>query len=495
MNEQAARNVVLVRAMEVADANRQVVSDDDRAYASRGALELARWDARENQSEMTKALFLDKRAGLVLKKIGEQHPAFSQVTAARNWLLTLGLVLPGLAFFAGVFLDRIADPHRVDLLSSPLLLIIAWNLGVYAVLLVRYFAWPPGVRPTKNSWLARLAYWQTFRAPKYHQTLALACSRFTTEWIEICAPLTRARIARIVHLSSAGFAAGAVISLYLRGLGSDYQPGWESTYAWVTPERVHAALSVLFAPAAALFHLPGFSITQVQALRLPHGGAAGGGERWVLLYAATIILLVILPRLALALFARWQEIKLAGDLPLDLGQPYFRRLTQSVGPAVPAALQVLPYSFTIDEVRNKGLTTVARMLLGEQAHLVLRSSTPYGEDWQDVAVGDPLNRTDVAHTFALFNLSATPEKENHGVFLEQILCAGVRGFSAMIDESAYLERVGAQSGGAVRVRERIALWRQFCEFHHVPSCIVNLVDPHQREDDIERGLISCMSSP
>ena len=41
-----------------------------------------------------------------------------------------------LALFAGALLDRIADPHRVDLLSAPLLWLVVAYLGALAVLLL-----------------------------------------------------------------------------------------------------------------------------------------------------------------------------------------------------------------------------------------------------------------------------------------------------------------------------------------------------------------------
>ena len=58
----------------------------------------------------------------------------------------------------------------------------------------------------------------------------------------------------------------------------------------------------------------------------------------------------------------------------------------------------------------------------------------------------------------------------------------------LIDESAYLERVGAQAGGEARLRERIALWQQFSESHDVGATIVNLVSPQTRKGDIDRFL-------
>src|SRR5207249_5714954 len=140
--------------------------------------------------------------------------SFSKFTVRRNWVLVLGVALPGLAFLAGVFLDRITDPHRVDLLSPPLLLIILWNLAIYAVLLFGFFVPAQRARRVDKGLWGYLTTVKTFRSRKLPQALAAALSNFVMEWAEICAPLTSARIARIFHFSSACFAAGTIISLY-----------------------------------------------------------------------------------------------------------------------------------------------------------------------------------------------------------------------------------------------------------------------------------------
>ena len=56
MNEEAARKVVLVRTIENADGAHQVLSDDDRLYASRSAHELAQWEASDRRTTLTPAL-------------------------------------------------------------------------------------------------------------------------------------------------------------------------------------------------------------------------------------------------------------------------------------------------------------------------------------------------------------------------------------------------------------------------------------------------------
>ncbi len=86
-----------------------------------------------------------------------------------------------------------------------------------------------------------------------------------------------------------------------------------------------------------------------------------------------------------------------------------------------------------------------------------------------------LDDASVAITAVLFNLAATPEKENHGAFLDHLVRHSPRGIAVLIDESSLLERSGAE-----RAAERVTLWQQFCHFHKAPVTIVNLLHPQQR---------------
>ena len=75
MDEAAARDVLLVKAIETADQAREVLSDDDRRHASRSARELAQWDATERGQPLTPALFLQRRAAQILTRLAERKPA------------------------------------------------------------------------------------------------------------------------------------------------------------------------------------------------------------------------------------------------------------------------------------------------------------------------------------------------------------------------------------------------------------------------------------
>ena len=280
---------------------------------------------------------------------------------------------------------------------------------------------------------------------------------------------------------------GAAISLYARGLLTQYAAGWESTF--LDAHQVHTLLSWLFAPALIVFpFLQGFSLADVEALRFSNVPSPAGGERWVYLYAATLLLLVVIPRLVLAILAHWRARRLAKRFPLNLEQPYFRKLADRIGAGVPALLRVLPYSFTLDEARDRGLWAIAAMALGAQSRVMLRPSVPYGEDPKESLNGTRLDEPGVTHTAVLFNLAATPEKENHGAFLDYLLRRAPQGIAVLVDESSLVERGAGQQGSDSRIVERMALWRQFCSYHGASATFVNLLHPEKYPIELGAGL-------
>lgn len=478
MDERAAHDVLLVKAIETTDRERRILNDDDRRYASRSARELAQWTAAEKKQALTPDLFLHKRAQQLLARLAERTPAAAAMLRPRPWMQIAGLALPVLAFLVGVLADRIGDVHRVNLLSAPLLLILLWNLAVYVLLLLR----PLLPRRALGRRLEGLRRPLLPRARRAHALLGAALARFGEEWLSLSAPLNMARSARILHAGAALLAAGAALSLYLRGVLAAYQVGWESTF--LDASQVHALLSWLFLPAVSLFGLNGFTLQQVDALRFGQPASPDSGAQWVHLYAATLFLLVVLPRLVLAVLAYLRERRLARRFPLDLAQPYFQRLCAGLAPGA-ATLRICPYSMRVDEARQAGLASVARALLGEQADLTVLPVTAYGD-------APPAPGGSNAVTVALFALSATPEPENHGQFLDQLRSSQPAGLVALIDESGYLERLGPQADS--RAAERASLWRQFCMQHHTPAAIVNLLAPDAGGEELERLLGAARSA-
>ncbi|NNG25868.1 DUF2868 domain-containing protein [Telluria aromaticivorans] len=487
MNEQVARDVVLVRAIESADAKHEVLSDEDRKYASRSAKELAAWQAADSKTAVTSHHFLQQRSEQILKRLGERTPAFGAFARRKLGLSGIWLALPFLALVSGAAIDRIADPHRVDLLSAPFLVIIGWNLLVYLFLLV--WALVPGKR---HGWagpnlLRRLSVGKAVLPRKLPGPLANGVTAFMGDWAALSEPLARARLSRTIHLAAACFALGAIASLYARGLLTQYVVGWESTF--LAGRDVHTLLSWLFMPSMSIFpFLQGFSLTEIELLRFGRAVSTASGERWVHLYGATLLLLVVLPRLLLAAVAAWRARRLSRDFPLDLDQPYYRKLADSIGAGSPALLRVFPYSYTLDEARDRGLWAIAAAALGGQARVQLRPAISYGIDAKEALQDTVLDEPGVTVTAVLFSLAATPENENHGAILDYLAKRVRRGVAVLVDESAFIERAGEKPDHATRLAERVALWRQFCSFHGTSATFVNLVQPDKYPVELGAGL-------
>ena len=500
MNESAAREIALVRAIEVTDRSHQLVSAEDRQQANQGARERSHWQASQRASAVTSSLFLEQRAKLVLDRLGQRFPPVVALRRPARWHGWVGIGSAITALVVGAFAERIVNPHRVDLLSGALLLIVAWNLLVYLGLLLwpllarRFGAAAPAlVPPGVGGWLAR----HFERVPKPDPALAAgelgpAALAFSRDWARVSAPLTAARVARILHLAAALFAIGAIASLYARGIVSEYRVGWESTF--LDAKQVHALLSIVFWPVVKLAGMAPFGVEQVAALQFSQPPQPASGARWVHMYAALLTLVVVLPRLALAALAWLRERRLARSFALDLGEPYFRRLLAAAGQSggSGAALVAQPYSFRVDPARAEGLRAVAAQLLGGDARLELRPSIDYGADVQPRDLGGasaPASDHTAAApalTLALFNLAATPEHENHGALLDRLAAAAPRRSAVLIDESSFSERLGGGAGAATRLKQRRELWRHFCDAHGLPVAFIDLLSPSL--DGIEHDL-------
>lgn len=469
MNEELARQVVLVRAIETTDAKREILSDDDRRYANRTARELAQWQAAETGGAATNEHFLQQRSEQIVKKLSQRHAAFAAFARRTPGLHAVAWLLPLLALLLGAGLDRITDPHRVDLLSAPLLAIIAWNLLVYVAMLVWLCVPKAGATRLRAAWVRLLSVGSGAMPRKMPHALSSGLYAFMADWARLSAALNGARLSRTIHLSAALFAVGALASLYTRGMLAQYGAGWESTF--LTAAQVHELLAILFRPAMTVFGLHGFTLADVQALHFGAGvrPAVAGGARWVHLYAATLALLVVLPRCVFAAFAASRAALLKRRFPLDLDQPYFRQLNDAAGGEA-GTLRVLPYSFTVDEARGRGLEAVAAQLLGERARVRLLSPVAYGADpadaWRGIDARDP----GITSTALLFSLAATPEKENHGAFIAHAAALAGRAM-VLLDESPFSSR----TPDAQRVRERVELWREFCVFHGAEPNVVDLL--------------------
>ena len=464
MDEQAALDVIAVRAVEIRDGARTLWTDADRAWASRAAAEVVgeRADA---------ATFIARRARLSLERLGERAQALPRAVRALRWRPWVGWTIIAAAFVVGAAADRIGGAQRINLLAPPVFALLVWNLAVYAVLaggfLARYGdAGPPGPLRRLVMRVAAGAGRRLAKGRGDDDVQGGSIAALTADWARLVAPLYAARAARILHLAAAALALGMIAGLYVRGLAFEYRATWESTF--LSPATVRALLAAALAPGAFLTGIPVPGDAQVAAIRAP---ASENAATWLHLIAASVFMIVVLPRLVLAAYAGLVERYRATRLPLALDEPYCQRLLRGFqGGAV--RVRAIPYSYAVPPAAVAGLAAIVDRVFGGGAVLRLEAPVAYGDE-------DPAARAAAdgqGPVIALFNLTATPERAVHGAFVSAASTAPghAQPLLAIVDESAFRTRWPDDERRLVARRE---LWRELFAGERIVPIFVNLAAP------------------
>ncbi|HSW03823.1 DUF2868 domain-containing protein [Aquabacterium sp.] len=438
MTEDEARRVVLLQSRESAGPT-PLWTDDDRAWAHRAARQDGAADAPFER-------YVVERARHAMQRL---LPRDAQ---ARRWLqpqgrhavwLALAVLL---AFIGGMLVDRIGAAHHIDLLAPPVWAVVAWNLAVYLALLV------PGSHRFVRRPLAGM-----MKGPRLGGEAALALG---SVWARCAAPLTGARWALGLHLAAAALAAGLITGLYLRGLVQDYRAGWQSTF--LDAPAVQAVLNLLLAPAAAV---SGIAVPEAAPLRVMQGVAPqGNAAPWIHLYAVTLLLMVVLPRVALTGWAAWRVGRLRRHFPLPLDGPYYDKLRlQQRGGRIVA--EVRPHAAAVSAQAALGLRALLATVWGDAVDLRITEPVPHGHE-EEAATAPP---ADATLRIALFELGATPESDAHGRLLDAL--AGPTPRLAVVDEAAFKRRFASQPE---RLQQRRAAWQGLVRTHGVGLVCVDL---------------------
>ncbi len=485
MREEDLRKLLLVKAIEDSDREAAIVPSADREAAAREAMRAlkpgeADLVAPSEGLPPRAARLLVERSRPLFARIAARYPFVENVLAllGRSALVTFALLAAGLAF--GASLSALDGSRRINVLAFPLLGLVAWNFVVYALLL--YGA----ARPARahagplRSWVASLgsslASRLIARSRAFNAPLADALQAFAREWYESAKPLLLARATGLFHLAAAAVGVGLIAGLYLRGIAFDYQAGWESTF--LDAANARALLAALYGPASWLTGIPVPDAAHLEATRWRGAAGGEGAARWIHLMAASALLYVVLPRLALAGAATLTAVRLALRAPLPASlAAYFRQSFASVDGAVAkTSALILPYACELSHSALARLIAWLPEHTGGKVDVEARASVPYGEeDRYLAALGGPDG--DVAQFLVMpFSLATTPEDENHGKVI-----AGARDWLAasrpeaqllvVIDEAPYAQRM---VGAPERIAERHEAWRRFVEARGVKPAFASL---------------------
>jgi hypothetical protein len=488
MHQQALRTVLLIQAIEETDRTGEVIPLADRADASRAVVrespQLRGPVSGASLSRQSEA-FLMRRAERLLDRLRARSPAVTHVLALASGLSWLGRVVLILAFIAGISLSALDGSRRINVLAFPLIGLIAWNLLVYALLLVTWVR-TRGHPATVGFWSAAMyERWISGRIEallrrftRFNVPLSTGLRRFAAQWSAISQPLLLLRAKRLLHLAAALVAVGLVVGLYVRGIALRYEAGWESTF--LGPESAHALVSVLYGPAAALSGISYGSVDQIQALRWTATGGGGEAALWIHLIALTGGLYIVLPRLLAAVAATFGMWKFSRRPPIPPGLlGYARALVIGVGSGTANEIaSVIPYAYEPKAQSVAGLEALLGAALGGNLKVEVRAPVKYGDE---KSIGNPIAQATATWNVLLMTLASTPEVENHGAFIGGWRDGLVKNANAsplliLIDEGPYASRMRGDAGFELRVQERRKLWREFVAGYGLRACFVDLVE-------------------
>lgn len=331
IDEASARRIVLAQAIETADAHGKLASEVERALIDREAKQAAQAGAGAGAGPVTAEHFLDLRAQRVLALVEGRDRTIASLRSGSPWRNSALAAVPLATALLGALTERIADPHRVDLLSLPLIGIVLWNVLAY---LLTLGSWVLLGRARGRPAFDALRRWadavREWRGRSGHLR-ADVIARFHLQWNTAAAPLHLQRWKALLHLAAFGWAAGIAASLLVQGLVVEYRVGWESTF--LDAGQVRAVLHVLLAPVMWLFAFDPFTLQEIARLQLGPGDVGQVERRWVWMYVALLLLVVMVPRGLLAMYALWRAGRLARRVGLDLRTPYFQRIVSLLHPA------------------------------------------------------------------------------------------------------------------------------------------------------------------
>ena len=464
---QQAKLIELARAVETSgDKSLNWTESDAEAASLRAAHALGEGAAAERM--------LTERARLVLAAAAERGASTSVGTRARLPLMLAPVLVIG-AYVLGALCDRIASPeHLVNLLSPPFWTVIAWNLLIYCVL----FLCALGILGSRRDrfGLPLRSFLTAFVEKAAFSTLSFKKgfkSSFYARWSALAAPLVRLHVARVLHLSAVAFALGLITSLLVRGFGTAYWAGWESTWLADNPEAVKTFLDCTYGLIPSIGGLPEMpDLAAVAALRadnLPYLKSAPSAGPWLVRMMLFMVLVVVLPRLLLAAVDSWRISRFHRRVTISLDDPYFSGiLAQCAEDAALGRLFIITSSVE-RPLRVQSLERVRRDWGLESDSLAAVM------DYDDPESPVPAVEPDARRTVLLVWLDAaqTPEEDTHALALAKVRAAAESTpgavAAALVDLCEFSEHF---KGLPARIKERTELWTQFAARHGFKSFVL-----------------------
>lgn len=407
------QSILRWRALEEGDPEGAILSEERRREATartRGGLTAD--EVKGEPLPMREATFLKKRSQWLEHEVrgwsGPLVRVMDRLTTVQGrW--SWALAFWSAAFVMGYALSGLGQEAEFNLLALPLVGVLLWNAVVMLISLVLEL-WPSAPARRKTTfleWLAeRISPVTTERASDGETLTGLTVDqRFSLlAAAPAMARLTR-RLRAWMHIAAALLALGSITGLYARGWSQEYRAVWESTL--LSERGTKRFFGGLFKPAANTLKLE-LPLESLPGMHRVKGVAPEPAPAlpWIHLYAGTLFLFIIVPRLSLAGVSLWRARQVLQKRLRRLGWKGYLKGTLRSVEGGQEVIQILIHATdatpTHREVWGRGVRErYGAMIEPEMTHI------PLGDEDDFVAAWKPEHPKAVV----IFNLATTPEPE------------------------------------------------------------------------------------
>ena len=423
------------RAIEEGDTDGALLSEERRHEATartRAGLsaELAGKGpagARETSFLLRRARWLEQEVVGCNGSLVRAIERLTVVSARRSWIL-LGWLAAGIVGYA---LAGFGQAAEFNLLALPLAGLLVWNLVVMLLSLLMEFK-----KEGRSAWLEWLA---ARLAPQKGEPRGLESDPPTGLTVDqrfallANAPAMerwQRRFRAWLHIAAALMALGSAVGLYARGWSKEYRAVWESTLLGDS-SSAQTFFGTLFRPASATLGLP-LPLEQLPAMHRTGGLASAPAPAlpWIHLYAGTLLVLVILPRVLLAGLTAWRARQVLVGRMQALGwQGYLVRTLRTVeggNETITVLVHAAEAAPTHREVWTRGVR--ARFGHRTQCEFIVVN---LGDEDEFAATWKPVH----PRVVVVFSLATTPEAEVQRRFVldvKQVLTASLSATDLMV---------------------------------------------------------------
>ena len=269
-------------------------------------------------------------------------------------------------------------------------------------------------------------------------------------------PLAGHYAARAFHLAALCFVLGMIASVLLRGIGTAYTVGWESTWFAESPEIVYQIIALVYGICTNfLGPMPNIlDVANMRFDRLAINGYEASASLWLMRMIVMLAIFVVIPRGLLALKHTFQIARIRKRFPLDLENRYFSNIMRTWRSEAMSLDLVVP-----DSVQSKNLLESAYRF-AENLGFDFKEIKTHNWSIEDGDAPLTLEKNGQSQqVWVLFNATATPEQEVQGVALQALKeKLSKTPIIVMVDLATYLARFGDFND---RIESRKELWRDF----------------------------------